>query len=128
MKMRDLTKAEILRHIADNLENGRDMWDGLIYWNGEQAGVGRSIDYVMVNCAVCLQPRTFTINDIELPAPMSEEPECDRIYFHLDPAWEGGYNYKYWEDSKADYSRLENGIWENEDDIKKVGEAIRGLR
>lgn len=71
-----------------------------------------------------LKPQTITINGIEVPAPF--EPKDDCVVYILDDSKTSGYrsySYEFFGDSDSNFF----GLWEREDEIKQVVEALRSI-
>lgn len=73
----------ILRHMADNVENGRDAFDRLIYC-GKKPGNFRAWyagDILKHSEHFTIAPKTHMVNGFEVPAPMTEKPEDGDVVF-----------------------------------------------
>ncbi len=95
----------LLRHIADNVENGRGKLDGL-KWTGPNA-IRRLLSEP--NC-FSLATRTHEINGFEVPAPEVEALNDGDEYYIPDPASHEWYVQYNWEDDCLDYSWLRRGL------------------
>lgn len=104
-------KAQILRHIADNIEKGLDYCDGLFFLGGKITHT--SIDWnnlLKHSSYVSLAPKTHIVNGFEVPAPMSEKPDTGRIYYvpmPCDDDWVEGYT---WYEDSCDNKQFVRGL------------------
>lgn len=82
-----MNQVELLRHVADNLEAGRDAGHGLLY-NGKKLLVTTSVECICFGFsdAYSLATRTRIINGVEVPAPMDKEPFRGQRYW-MECAW-----------------------------------------
>lgn len=80
MKLQDL-----LRHIADNEENGRDWYAGLDF---KPSGGPSWEDVINTPKWFSLKPKTHTVNGFEVPVPVIGEPKDGARYFSVN--FEGG--------------------------------------
>ena len=73
-----MNQAELLRHVAGNLEAGRDEAHGLV-----KDGAAKDFQGVMLRepRLYSLAPRTRIINGVEVPAPMDKEPKVGDYYW-----------------------------------------------
>ncbi len=99
MKLQDL-----LRHIADNVENGKDWCDGLVSdkpWSMKED--------VMTNYHTFeLAPRTHDVNGFTVPAPEVKKPDGGYFYPKLEDDeyyWDAD-----WDSHELDELRLERGL------------------
>lgn len=100
MKLQDL-----LRYIADNVDNGKDWCDGLV---SDKPWPMR--DDVMTNYRKYeLKPRTHVVNGFTVPAPESEAPEDGDQYYYASPAYENWHDDHTWENDKFDNRLLVRG-------------------
>lgn len=76
-----MNQVEILRHVADNLEAGRDAGHGLVLWNQPCLAKSAGEIFFSQHHEYSLAPRTRIINGVEVPAPMDKEPEIGEIYW-----------------------------------------------
>lgn len=72
-----------------------------------------------------INPKTITINGIEVPAPF--KPEVGEEYFYLNLQRECLYAAKIFNRNHSDNSAIELGAWRTEDEIKQVVEALRSI-
>jgi len=98
MKLQDL-----LRHIADNVENGRERLSGLI-WSGPNA-VRRVL--TEPEC-FSLAPRTHDVNGFTVPAPEVEALTKGQKYFFGYGKLEEWFGWYFWRDDCMD-RRMLNG-------------------
>ena len=76
-----MNQVELLRHVADNLEAGKEAGAGLIY-NGRTSG---SIDAKDIRLDThklyTLAPRTHEVNGFTVPAPIDVEPVTNVVRY-----------------------------------------------
>ena len=70
-----------------------------------------------------IEPRTITINGIEVPAPF--EPKDGDKYYHISIQASLGYGWDEWESSDYDARASIFGAWRTEEEIKQVVSALR---
>ena len=78
-----MNQIELLRHVADNLEAGRETGEGLLI-DGLTSNA-TSVSGVRWNDSECytLAPRTHTVNSFVVPAPMDVEPDKNSPFFAI---------------------------------------------
>ena len=72
-----------------------------------------------------LKPHTITLNNIEIPAPF--EPKEGDGFWHVSTENNNGYAWQHFEDKKIDYSYIQFGAWQTEEEIKQVVSALRSV-
>lgn len=78
-----LTTAQVLRHVADNLDAGRNSGHGLqIHADGKWEDI-KSPVVVMHADEHRLKPRTRMLNGFEVPAPLDVMPEIGEEYWSV---------------------------------------------
>lgn len=101
MKLQDL-----LRHIADNVENRRDELYGL-----EHSFVVATHEKIFLYPgAFSLAPRTHVVNSFTVPAPEIKELKDDVEYYFCELGSEMYRTSTFWNGNKRDIVRLERGI------------------
>jgi hypothetical protein len=102
---------ELLRHVADNVENGRELSNGLLY-NGSPSiskiGI-TSLDLGKPELYT-LAPRMVRINGIEVKAGMSEAPYGGDYYISGFNHGRPEYMQYTWNGNNSDKLRLESGL------------------
>tara|TARA_R110000851_G_scaffold129651_1_gene262719 strand:- start:7533 stop:7910 length:378 start_codon:yes stop_codon:yes gene_type:complete len=105
-----MNQVELLRHVADNLESGKEAGAGLLY-NESTSG---SIDATSISLSnsgrYTLAPRTHKVNGIEVPAPLTEPPALGTTYFIASPLCDVYFNFTYWDGYKIDMRYLNRGL------------------
>jgi len=100
MKLQDL-----LRHIADNVENGKDWCDGLVSdkpWSMKED--------VMTNYhRFELAPRTHVVNGFTVPAPEVDAPTNGSAYYLCNVANPYWASKSRWLNSELDLRLLQRG-------------------
>lgn len=105
---REMKQHELLRHVADNIEAGREACSGLLFRGDDSIGAG--VGDIAFWCAskYSLKPKTVTINGIEV--------ECgvDRIeygsYCYIANVANRNYVAKSVWDESCDNAWLERGL------------------
>jgi len=100
MKLQDL-----LRHIADNVENGKDQLDGLI-----SPTLANYRDVFTNSDAFSLAPRTHVVNGFSVPAPEVEALALNDVYFIGEPAIVDWHTKTTWYKDNSDKRFLERGL------------------
>lgn len=72
-----------------------------------------------------IKPRTITLNGIEIPAPF--EPKEGEGFWHISTENDKGYAWQHFESKSVDYSYIQFGAWQTEEEIKQVVEALRSV-
>ena len=57
-----------------------------------------------------IAPRMIVVNGVQVPAPETEAPAHDQIFFISDPTNEEGFSEMYWRNDRIDKSYLRLGI------------------
>jgi hypothetical protein len=101
---------ELLRHVADNVEAGRNTGHGLLY-----SGVSHSVDHpdaIAWRCSqyYALAPKTHTVNGFEVPAPETDPPRHTQDYYYVDPAEKEYHGSTCWINDRFDKARLARGL------------------
>jgi len=120
MKLHDL-----LRHIADNVENG-EIWSEGIDISDEAAWE----DSVFFGSAssVKLTPRTREVNGFTVPAPVREPIKNGSVYYVEDPTDSCWYVAHSWGGGDLDKRFLERGLIHlNQDSAIANAKAHRGI-
>ena len=100
MKLQDL-----LRHIADNVENGKDQLDGLI-----SPPLANYRDVFTNSDAFSLAPRTHVVNGFTVPAPEVDALALDDVYFIGEPSSVDWHTEYTWYADNSDKRFLERGL------------------
>lgn len=105
-----MNQVELLRHVADNLEAGRDAGHGLMLCN--QPCIARSAGAICYSQPhdYSLAPRTRIINGIEVPAPMDKEPENGQPYWYESPPIDRLCAWNKWRGDPIDRLRFARGL------------------
>lgn len=100
-----MNQVELLRHVANNLEAGRESGDGLLYNGGTSGSIDAKDIRLDTHKLYTLTPRTHEVNNFTVPAPLTEAPangthyyiaSTEQDYFFLRSSWEGlSLDYKY---------------------------------
>jgi hypothetical protein len=100
MKLQDL-----LRHIADNVENGESWTKGLAI--PEKL---TTVQEVWCNhFSIELKPRTHVVNGFTVPAPETVKPPKYTPIFYGDPSMKGWHIETTWHGTEIDLRMLERG-------------------
>ena len=102
MKLQDL-----LRHIADNVENGRDKGAYLFYKGGKFQG---GLPDLSQHEHFSLAPRTHVVNGFTVPAPESTERNMGSLYYIPDASEKNWFMEFEWENDEADDRNLKRGL------------------
>lgn len=70
-----------------------------------------------------IEPRTITINGIEVPALF--EPKLDDVVYYLTTTKNEGYTWGHFHPSDAQMTQF--GAWRTESEIKQVVAALRSI-
>ena len=104
-----MEKHELLRHIADNIESGRDINHGLLRcgYDSRATDIGGMVSN---HKKYTLKPSTVVINGIEVERGVDVEPAKNRDYFI--PAIESDHFHKhyFWRGDEFDRKYLTRGI------------------
>lgn len=66
------SNPEVLRHIADNIEADRYIFDGIEQWSCvDKKWVDKKSPYLVIGGNYRIKPATITVNGFEVPAPLS---------------------------------------------------------
>jgi hypothetical protein len=102
MKLEDL-----LRHIADNIENGKEWFVELECKNlGNRPTWDDVVDH---HDWFKLAPRTHMVNGFEVPAPDTVKPQKYTAIFNGDPSMKGWCIETAWHGTEIDLRMLERG-------------------
>ena len=107
-----MTKSELLRHMAANLDAGLNICSGLLANGAPGSNAYVTIDS-MLDRAHCfsIAPRTRVINGFTVPSPMEKEPMPGQVYFcesSANPLWSGVM--LTWDGDESDRHRFAIGI------------------
>lgn len=98
---------ELLRHIADNEENGKDWYEGLRF----NPNGGPNWEDVVDNPDLfSLKPKNHAVNGFEVPVPMSEKPKNGEEYYCASCDGEEYYIGYSWENDSADKRFFSRGL------------------
>ncbi|QDP55704.1 MAG: hypothetical protein Tp138OMZ00d2C19078241_36 [Prokaryotic dsDNA virus sp.] len=106
-----LTTAQVLRHVADNLDAGREDGYGL-----QMHGCSGWINLLCPLAAIRnghklrLKPRTRMMNGFEVPAPLDHEPESRLRYWTIEATSKDGVIDVPWFADADDQRVLSQGL------------------
>lgn len=108
-----MDQVKLLRHVADNLEAGRDVGHGLVrvlfgYQNPDKESL-----YLWNPELYEIAPRTRIINEVEVPAPMDKEPDIGSSYWCEAPATSSCSFCTIWAGDLTDKMRFDRGMCYN---------------
>jgi hypothetical protein len=100
---------ELLRHMADNVEEGRRASEGVLH-RGEPTNIMNSIEWGYCGEDYTLAPKTRLVNGYEVPLPETEPLAMGQAYVYIDMS-----NIRYigraaWGSFDLDVLRLRRGI------------------
>jgi hypothetical protein len=101
MKLQDL-----LRHIADNVENGEIWSEGIDI--SDKAAWEASVFFGEAD-SIKLKPRTHVVNGFTVPAPETVKPPKYTPIFYGDPSMKGWHIETTWHGTEIDLRMLERG-------------------
>ena len=109
----EMNQIELLRHVADNLEAGRDAACGLLF-RGQILTLASdsNLDAFAWGApeAYTLAPRTHTVNSFVVPSPMDIEPEIGDLYFVSNLQMDEFDPRTTWDGDQMDAKRLSRGL------------------
>lgn len=86
-----LTTAQVLRHVADNLDAGRESSYGLqVHDHDGLVNLLCPLAAIRNGTKICLKPRTRALNGFEVPAPMDVMPVAGVKYWTVSATSEDG--------------------------------------
>jgi hypothetical protein len=121
---------ELLRHVADNVEAGKDAGDGLIFaGDPSRVTLARHIAWDEPY-EYALAPKTRMINGFEVPAPVRDGSAFGYMqqYFHVDLSGKDLFATSYWVDDWIDNLRLHRGlVFTDNRSASANGKALIGI-
>jgi len=126
MKLQDL-----LRHVADNAENGRPYGHGLRY-SAEYHGTGEIYEQGLLNFLAPhwyeLKPKTRMLNGFEVPAPEDDSIGLGQIYYCPSVTGYDKFIDCVWSNDESDFIALARGIvFLTERDAVAAANAMLGI-
>tara|TARA_R110000851_G_scaffold329453_1_gene501356 strand:+ start:67 stop:450 length:384 start_codon:yes stop_codon:yes gene_type:complete len=100
-----MNQIELLRHVADNIEAGRDTGCGLAL-----DGKANPIIHWLSGAQYTLAPRTHKVNGFVVPAPMMEKPKQEEEIWLSMPTDDEWSECDKWNDHPIFYRYLERGL------------------
>lgn len=106
-----LTTAQVLRHVADNMDAGRPEGCGLQF---EAAGTFKDavspVRGTNIGIRYRLKPRTRMLNGFEVPAPMDVMPDVGSRYWVIDACDINGSDDIIFSNDAADQRAFNRGF------------------
>ena len=107
-----MKQSDMLRHIADNIENGRSKSFGLFSTETQSlAYEGETADFLVKYFdGYEVAPQTHIVNGFEVPLPMSITPKVDEKYFFMSLGDDNLQCRHNWDDDYSDRKWLSRGL------------------
>ena len=105
-----MNQVELLRHVANNLEAGKEAGAGLLH-SGCTSAAGNIMaiqwnDYEIYTLA----PRTHEVNGFDVPTPLTEPP-AKGTYYYIPSVFSTNYtNSTNWDDCSVDWRSFSRGL------------------
>jgi hypothetical protein len=101
---------ELLRHVADNVEAGKPVNHGLLYW-----GLTSIVDHISCfnwtdHANYSNKPKTHTVNGWEVPTPATQPLDRGQEYLYVDMSHPKWVNRDNWTGHEIDHRRLERRV------------------
>jgi len=122
---------QLLRHVADNVENGRPYGHGLRY-SAKSHGSGEVEEQGLLNFLAPhwyeLKPKTGMLNGFEVPAPEDDSIGIGQIYYCPYVTGYDKFNDYVWTNYESDFIALERGlVFLKKEDAIATANAMLGI-
>ena len=119
---------ELLRHVADNVEAGREVGAGLLYCGDKSTARNASKLCWHNPSKYTLAPRTRTVNGFDVPLPETEPLSDLQIYHYVELSVKEYYGRRVWCNDCFDQTRLERGlVFLTPESAEANGKALLGV-
>ena len=105
-----MNQIELLRHVADNLESGKEAGAGLLYNGSASVSINPKDIRLDTHKLYTLAPRTHEVNGFTVPAPLTEPPANGTYYYIASTEQDYLFLSSSWDGLPLDYKYLRRGL------------------